>query len=154
MASDTSHKGLILQWRFRVMRVAQITLRGASQYEQKCRRVDRSALLAAEHEIVESERDADIVHVYGAGVRRPRRRWLERAVARPPHSTALIPEAVEEQYFSQNAPVGMGVGVFVRPSVRNLVEQTRHRVHRTRDDVAWHLFDRVPTPDDIAQVAV
>src|ERR1051325_3580608 len=136
------------------MRVAQITLRGASQYERKCRRVDRVALAAAEHEVVESERDADIVHVYGSGVRRPRRRWFERAAARPPHSTASIPDAVEEQYFAPDAPVGAGVGVFVRASVRNLIEQTRHRVHRTRADVACHLFDRVPTPHDIAQVAV
>ena len=133
------------------MRVAQITLRTASEYEKKCRRVDRAAL-AAEHEIVENERDADIVHIYGSGVRRPRRRWF--SIARPLHSTKLIPEAVEEQYFAHDAIAGNGVGVFVRPSVRHLLEQIRARVHRTRDDVEWHLFDRVPTPDDIAQVAV
>src|ERR1043166_8336628 len=143
------------------MRVAQITLRGASEYEKKCRRVDAVAL-AAEHEIVENERDADIVHVYGSGVRRPRRRWFEIAAARPPHSTTplkdvketFIPEAVEEQYLAHDATAGAGVGVFIRRSVKPLIEQAQHRVHRTRDDVAWHLFDRVPTPDDLAQVAV
>lgn len=136
------------------MRVAQITLRSASEYEQKCRRVDRVAL-AAEHELVESPRGADIVHVYGAGVRRPR--FWSRVVPVTPLKDGLgehIPEAVEEQYFAQNATAGAGVGVFVRRSVRSLVEQTQHRVHRTRDDVAWHLFDRVPTPDDMVQVAV
>jgi Glycosyl transferases group 1 len=143
------------------MRVAQLTLRDASEYEKKCQRVDRVAL-AAEHEIVENERDADIVHVYGSGVRRPRRRWFEIAAARPPHSTTplkdaqdtFIPEAVEEQYFAHDAIDGAGVGVFVRRSVKPLIEQTQHRVHRTRDDIAWHFFDRVPAPDDIAQVAV
>ena len=53
------------------MRIAQIVPRNASEYEKKCRRVDRVAL-AAEHEIVDVERGADIVHVYGSGVRRPR----------------------------------------------------------------------------------
>lgn len=143
------------------MRIAQVIARNASQYERKCQRVDRAAL-AGEHELVEVERDADIVHIYGSGVRRPRRRWFEIAAARPPHSTSplretsaeFIPEAVEEQYFASTAISGIGVGVFLRPVVRNVVEQTRARVHRTRDDVVWHLFDRVPTPDDLAQVAV
>ena len=143
------------------MRVAQITLPSASEYEKKCRRVDRVAL-AAEHELVERERDADIVHVYGSGVRRPRRRWFDIAAARPPHSTSplkdssatFIPEAVEEQYFAQSATMGSGVGVFVRPSIRHILDQIRARVHRTRDDVGWHLFNRVPTPDDLVQIAV
>src|SRR5207248_11018162 len=98
------------------MRVAQITLPNASEYEKKSRRVGRAAL-AAEQELVESERDADIVHVYGSGVRRPRRRWFDIAAARPPHSTSplkdssatYIPEAVEEQYFAHSAKDGSGV---------------------------------------------
>ncbi|HEV2722050.1 MAG TPA: glycosyltransferase [Thermoanaerobaculia bacterium] len=139
------------------MRVAQVTLRNASEYEKKCRRVDRVAL-AAEHEIVESERDADVVHVYGAGVRRPRL-WSRTAAITPLRFLAtlamtFVPEAVEEQYFAQSATAAAAVGVFVRPSVRNLLELTRIRLHRTRDDVDWHLLDRVPTPDDFAQVAV
>lgn len=136
------------------MRVAQITLRHASEYERKCRRVDRVAL-AAEHEIVESPRRADVVHVYGAGVRRPR--FWSRVVPVTPLKDAqqtFIPEAIEEQYFAQDAPAGTGVGVYVRRSVKALIEQTQHRLHRTRDDVEWHLFDRVPTPGDLAQVAV
>src|SRR5262249_19649280 len=124
------------------MRVAQVTLRNASEYEKKCRRVDRAAL-AAEHEIVESTRGADIVHVYGAGVRRPRL-WSrtvpitplchpERsegpggtggAQTLPPRSLAtlgmtrraFVPEAVEEQYFAPVATEETSIGVFVRPS--------------------------------------
>ena len=136
------------------MRVAQVTLRNASEYEKKCRRVDRAAL-AAEHEIVDSERGADVVHVYGAGVRRPR--FWSRVVPITPLKDAretFVPEAIEEHYFAQNTSETTAIGVFVRPSVRKLLEQTRIRLHRTRDDVDWRLFDRVPTPDDFAQVAV
>src|ERR1041385_6511713 len=184
------------------MRVAQITLRNASEYERKCRRVDRVAL-AGEHEIVEDERGADIVHVYGAGVRRPRlwsktvritplqdegrggeggggrragetaprqgggrgargagRRWLRSREPRlPPAPCALrpveyIPEAVEEQYLAHDASAGSGVGVFVRLSTREMLDQMRIRLHRTRAAVEWPLFARVPTPDDLVQVAV
>jgi len=70
---------------------------------------------------------------------------------RPP---IYIPEAVEAQYFAHAETAGIAVGVFFRPSLRQILEQTRARVHRTRDDVEWRLFDRVPTPDDLAQVAV
>jgi Glycosyl transferases group 1 len=157
------------------MRVAQITLPSASEYEKKCRRVDRVAL-AAEHEVVEHERDADIVHVYGRTGRvvTPSRArglagWAARLLPpplRPGPSLTLgvtplrntagqfIPEAVEEQYFAQRANDGSGVGVFVRPSIRAILDPIRARVHRTRDDVEWHLFDRFPTPDDLVQVAV
>jgi fructose-specific component phosphotransferase system IIB-like protein len=136
------------------MRVAQFTASKASEYEKKCRRVDAAAL-AAEHEIVESERGADIVHIYGAGVRRPRL-WSKKVPITPLKDShgELIPEAVEEQYFAQGASAGTGIGVFVRPSARHLLDQTRARLHRTRDDVEWHLFDRVPTPENFAQVAV
>ena len=65
-----------------------------------------------------------------------------------------IPEAVEEQYFAHIATSGIAIGVFLRPSIREVLEQTRARLHRTRDDVEWRLFDRVPTPHDLAQVAV
>jgi glycosyltransferase involved in cell wall biosynthesis len=58
-----------------------------------------------------------------------------------------IPEAVEEQYFAPAATAGNAIGVFVRPLLREILEQTR-------DDVEWRLFDRVPTPEDLAQVAV
>jgi len=135
------------------MRIAQVVARNASEYEKKCFRVDRVAL-AAEHEIVEEERGADVVHVYGSGVRR-RRFWSRTVPVSPLQSGEFfVPEAVEEQYFAPAASAGNGVGVFVRPSIRDLIELTRIRVHRTRDDVAWHLFDRVPTPADIAQVSV
>jgi phosphatidylinositol alpha 1,6-mannosyltransferase len=134
------------------MRVAQITLRTASEYERKSQRVDRVAL-AAEHELV--ERAADVVHVYGAGVRRARL-WAKTVPITPLKDVAAtyIPEAVEEQYLAPAANPGDGVGVFLRSSIRGIVEQIRARVQRTRDDVVWHLFDRIPTPQDLAQVAV
>src|SRR4051794_10211758 len=156
------------------MRVAQITLPNASEYEKKSRRVDRVAL-AAEHELV--ERGAEIVHVYGAGVRRARR-WSKTVPITPLRGgqallpvlggsggqarvpvlhgpdAEFIPEAVEEQYFAHSAKDGSGVGVFVRPSIRHILDPIRARVHRTRDDVEWHLLDRVPTPDDLVQIAV
>jgi len=143
------------------VRIAQIVPSNASEYEKKSQRVDRAGL-AAEHEFVDDERGADIVHVYGSGVRRPRRRWFPIAAAWPPHSTTplkeaageYIPEAIEEQYFAHSTGGGIGVGVFLRPSIRAILDQTRARLHRTRDDVEWHLFDRPPTPDDLAQVAV
>jgi hypothetical protein len=136
------------------MRIAQIVPRNASEYEKKCQRVDRVAL-AAEHEIVDIERGADVVHVYGSGVRRPRL-W-SRAVPVTPLKDShgeFVPEAVEEQYFAQTATSGIAIGVFLRPSILEVLEQTRARLHRTRDDVEWRLFDRVPTPDDLAQVTV
>jgi hypothetical protein len=158
------------------MRIAQIVPRNASEYERKSQRVDAAAL-SAEHELVDSEKDADIVHVYGSGVRRPR--FWSRAVPITPLSGGqallpvlggregqarvpvlhralgeFVPEAVEEHYFAHSTTSGAGVGVFVRPSIRGVVEQARARLHRTRDDVEWRLFERVPTPHDLAQVAV
>src|SRR4051812_29154386 len=123
------------------MRIAQVIARNASEYERKSQRVDRVAL-AAEHEIVEKERDADVVHVYGSGVRRPRF-WARTMAVTPighpersegpgreglrttrtPRSLAtlgmtFVPEAVEEQYFAPAANAGSGVGMFVRLSTR------------------------------------
>lgn len=139
------------------MRIAQIVPPNASEYEKKSQRIDR-AVLAGEHELV--DRGADIVHIYGAGVRRARF-WSKTVPITPLKDEAgrarpaeYIPEAVEEQYFAPAAREGSAVGLFLRPSVRGILEQTRARLHRTRDDVEWRLFDHVPTPDDLAQVAV
>jgi len=41
------------------------------------------------------------------------------------------------------------IGSFDRPPLRSLVEQTLGRLHRFREDVSWHLFDRDPAPEDL-----
>lgn len=46
------------------------------------------------------------------------------------------------------------IGSFKRRSIISIVEQTLVRIHRFRDDVAWTLFDRVPSPDDLTGVDV
>lgn len=172
------------------MRIAQVELPDASEYEKKCRRVDAAGLAGAGHEafaceVAEAARSgAQLAHVYtgrvlssrqAAGLRLPfvasaevpRRRWPLR---RPPEPRFVIlplpppdgdprlrhvPEAVEERYFAAPAgarPEGRRVGVFVRASVRNAIEQVQHRLHRTREDVEWLLLEAPPTPDDLAGV--
>ncbi|MEO6259070.1 MAG: glycosyltransferase [Thermoanaerobaculia bacterium] len=89
----------------------------------------------------------------------------------PAAGVAVVPEGVEERYFDEpgerstdgsvgaTAPSTVGgssteagrprvVGSFDRPALRGLVEQTAGRLHRFREDVSWHLFDRDPTPAD------
>jgi glycosyltransferase involved in cell wall biosynthesis len=44
------------------------------------------------------------------------------------------------------------IGTYARPSIRNVVEQAHSRLTRFRDDVEWHLFERVPSPEDLAGV--
>lgn len=41
------------------------------------------------------------------------------------------------------------IGSFDRPPLRSLIEQTLGRLHRFREDVSWHLFDRDPAPEDL-----
>lgn len=174
------------------MRIAQIILPSASEYERKSQRADQFAL-SANHDIVvvpaadAAASGAQVAHVYARGelplalfrrfplpyvaaadVRKSR--WpLGRAVApaivvsplppREPGRERALPEAVEDAYFAASRPVrqepeGMTVGSFARPSVRNQVEQTLARIHRFRDDVSWLVFDRVPSPEDLAGVDV
>lgn len=138
------------------MRIAQILLANATAYERKCQRVDFAAL-SAEHDVTlfdraRGVRGFDVAHVYGA---LSRLSWL-----RVPHvverEESDLPEAVEERYF--DAPKDFHptqtVGVFVRPAVVEAIELVRLRIDRTRDDVAWALFDRPPQPADLASVAV
>lgn len=107
------------------MRVAQIVMPDASEYERKCRRVDFAALTPA-HEVavvsIDEARGFDVAHVY-AGSELPRRAFqsfpipyvsnanVRRArwpfgkpvepefVVSPLGWDELLPEAVEESYF-------------------------------------------------------
>lgn len=191
------------------MRIAQIVLESASEYERKCQRVDRAALAEA-HEVVETVVEtsvdqaaasgAQVAHVYASSdlppaafVRFPlpyiasadvrRSRWPWRRPVEPDYVVSPItekieqsryqplPEAVEDRYFAQSGaagpqpaedhsrraespPLHFRIGTFARPTIRNMVDQTLARIHRFRDDVTWHLFERVPEPEDLAGVDV
>ena len=73
-----------------------------------------------------------------------------------------LAEAVEEGYFGAQRAEGRAqingepriIASFARASVHNSVEQTVARLTRFRDDVTWHLFEQVPTPEDLAGVDV
>jgi hypothetical protein len=81
-----------------------------------------------------------------------RRRYRETAPL-----DAFIPEAVEDRYFDaaiKQPGTRAIVGTFVRPSVRNIVEQTATRIHRFRDDVDWLLFDEQPSLEDLRGVDI
>jgi Glycosyl transferases group 1 len=155
------------------MRIAQVVLPDASQYERKSQRCDLAAL-SEKHTIVGDPREADVAHVYAgetlpramfvgfpvpyvasAALSRSRWSWRKprepKLLAAPPE----VPEAVEEAYFGIRASGGgTRIGTYARPSVRNMVEQTLSRITRFRTDVEWLLFERVPTPEDLAGVDV
>ena len=123
---------------------------------------------------------ADVAHVYATGelpgapfVRFPlpwvssadvhRSRWPFRRPVEPDYvvSPFTLSEAVEEKYFGVGPALSRSgpperrphtLGTFARASVQNVVEQTLARIHRFREDVTWHLFDRVPDPEDLAGV--
>jgi hypothetical protein len=163
------------------MRVGQVIVPGASEYEQKSQRIDL-ALLAPDHEVVPCDLNTaaahavNLVHVYGSAKPGQLRkltvpyvtelpetraaafglRWL--APAPPPHTA--LPEAVEEEYFTTSGAAAPAdrhvVGTFGRHrhGVANAVEQARTRIERFRDDVTWRLFDKTPTAADLAGVEV
>lgn len=140
------------------MKIAQIVVPGASEYERKSQRIDLAALSEAQHEVgvyadPREVRDADIAHVYG------------RAKLRTLHvidAEVALPEAVEELWWmvgrASARPDGLKpvlpIGTFARKSIQNLIHQTYARLHRTRDDIEWRLFERPPTPEEMATVAV
>lgn len=158
-----------------MMRIAQIILPDASQYERKAARADRSAL-AGRYEVVDDVRNADIAHVYTsreltAGLDVPylssmplkQSRWPWRKAKEPGvvATWETLREAVEEEYFrAQGAGRGAQensvklAGSFARPGVENMVQQTLARIHRFRDDVRWKTFAAPPTPEDLASVDV
>lgn len=162
------------------MRIVQIVLADASEYERKCQRVDFEALAA--HEVIVASIDdarasgADVAHVYAGRelpaapfVRFPmpyiasaavkRSPWPWRRAVEPDYVVsplAELPEAVEERYWQEQprAESRAIVGSYFRPPVRNMIEQTLARIHRFRDDVRWNVFDHVPTPADLAAVDI
>ena len=163
------------------MRIAQVLLPGASEYERKSQRIDQAAL-AGRHEVVVVPLDevrtsgAEVAHIYAgdelprapfvrfpvpyiASAALPKSRWSWRKPVEPEYvvSPFELPESVEDAYFElEHPPVSSEhvIGSFLRPSVRNLVDQTLHRLQRTRDDVRWRLFDRPPTPVDLMSVDI
>ncbi|MEK6374073.1 MAG: hypothetical protein AABO58_15405 [Acidobacteriota bacterium] len=137
------------------MKIAQILVPGASEYERKSQRIDFAALSEAQHEVgvyadPREVRDADIAHVYG------------RAKLRTPHvidAEVALPEAVEELWFGAGssqlaASRELQAASFLRPGLTNLIHQTYARLHRTRDDIEWRLFERPVTPEEMATIAV
>lgn len=165
------------------MRIVQIILPSASEYERKSQRIDRGAL-AERHEIVLCDSlasltaagtGADVAHVYASGelprttridvpyvssAPRARSRWPWRKANEPRAIVTWenVPEAVEDAYFDSRPAGGWRekkvIGSFARSSITNVVEQTLSRIHRFRDDVTWHLFHHVPTPKDLDGVDV
>ena len=137
--------------------IAQILLPRASEYERKCQRVDFAAL-SPRHQVsvfddVGKVTGAEIAHVYGQW-----RRRLLRPLRVPYVESRKVdlPEAVEEIYFANSLAARDGgatrIASFHRRSIVSLVEQTMHRLHRTRDDIEWMLLERVPTPGDFATI--
>lgn len=161
------------------MRIAQVVLPGASEYERKSQRVDQAAL-AGRHDVMLLSLDeiaasgAQVAHIYAstelagsafAGFPIPyvasatlkKSRWSWRKPVPPGYvvTPLELPEAVEHAYFENRQPArtpGKVVGTFARESVRRIVEQSLARIQRVRDDVSWRLFDRVPAPEDLAGV--
>jgi len=154
------------------MRIAQIVLPDASEYERKSQRADRIAL-AERHQVVEDVGNADVAHVY-AGVELPRAsfvgfpvpyvasapmarsRWSWRKAVEPRIvvTPENVPEVVEEEYWKAAAMPRQSktIGSFAREATRNHVEQTLHRIQRFRDDVEWKTFPAPPTPEDLVSV--
>jgi hypothetical protein len=156
------------------VRICQLLLPGASEYERKSQRIDASALTAAGFEVT-NENDADVAHVYGpdplprlrklripfVANARPRSRWWRRApepnvVISPlkdaPH---FVPEAIDDSYFVERTirePDGryrLGTFNAQRVGIDRIIDLTLHRLHRFRDDIDWLVFDRTPTPEDL-----
>lgn len=161
------------------MRIAQLILPGASQYERKSQRLDAAQLAAAGHDVrlVDDPSGFDLAHLYGPATL-PRRRltvpylasgtmrrgWWQPPMPQPRYVVApierqgstLLPEAVDEAFFVAREAGGprLVVGTFVRPSVKNVIELTMHRLALTRDDITWYLFDAPPKPEELGEVGV
>ncbi len=123
------------------------------------------AAFSGEYEVVADARTADIAHVYAAKahVEVPsKRRWWSAGnpagVFISPieeKGFELVPEAVEEHYFDTPArlpALHKTVASFARPSLRNVVELTVARLHRTREDIEWLVYERPPSIEDLATI--
>jgi hypothetical protein len=161
------------------MRIAHLILPEASYYERKSQRVDAAALAGGGHavQVVDDPAGFELAHVYGPLVL-PRRRFtipyvangtMQRSWWKPPlpqprvlvapierEGWTLLPEAVDEGWLvpMETGDLRLVVGTFVRASVKNVVEQTMHRLARTRDDITWYLFDTPPTAAELGEVGV
>ncbi|HVE73132.1 MAG TPA: glycosyltransferase [Thermoanaerobaculia bacterium] len=156
------------------MRIAQIILPDASQYERKSARADLAAL-EGRYEFVDDPRKSDLAHVYGGGelpsslrisvpyvssTSMTRSRWPWRRAAGPARVVTWreLPEVVEDVFFTREPREERTgpkmIGSFHRRGTQNMVEQTLSRIHRFRDDVAWSVIDHVPTPADLRKVDV
>lgn len=150
------------------MRITQLLLPGASEYERKSQRLDRDALISAGHEIVD---DGDVAHVYGpyplpplqikvpfVANAHPTKTWWRRAkqpaaVVSPLKDgpDTYLPEAIDDAYFAERTArktddrYRLGTFDSHRVGVNRLIDQTLHRMHRFRDDVDWLVFDHAPT---------
>jgi hypothetical protein len=175
-----------------MVRAIQTIVGGASEYERKAQRVDFAGLSAA-HEVTLVEAavlcstPGDVVHIYGpptlsasvvrdlrlpfvtnSHVAKPRFAWRKPPEPAFVVSWDLVPEAVEEKWFTWSATRPGGdhvsgetgavhtIGSFDhgRRGVRNMIEQTLARLHRFRDDLEWHTFTNPPSPEDLAAVDV
>ena len=156
------------------MRVAQIILPSASQYERKSQRADQASL-APSFELVDEWQAADVAHLY-AGAELPgdlrievpyvsshpmqRSRWRWRRAPEPARVVTWrdLPEVVEDLYFAGGVPPrdttdrSKVVGSYARPRTVNVVEQTFARIQRFREDVVWNVFDTPPLPADLRSV--
>lgn len=130
------------------MKIAQIVAANAGEYERKSQRIDFAALTEAGHEVgVYPTPGAQLVHVYG------------RARVRGPHlidAEADLPESVEDLWWERNSHPATRplIGTFDRKSIQPIVQQTHLRLTRTRDDIEWHLFERAPSPAEMAELAL
>jgi hypothetical protein len=70
----------------------------------------------------------------------------------------LLAEAVESAYWDATRPPrepgNHRLGSFARDANQKWIEQTVARIHRTREDVDWLLFDHPPSPVELAGVDV
>ena len=162
------------------MRIAQVVLPTASEYERKSQRID-FATLSGRHEVAVvplhdvKTSGAQVAHIY-ASEELPRAdfvafpvpyvssaplktaRWSWRKPAEPDYvvTPLELPEAVEDAWFDAGGerPSQNIIGSFARASVRDVVQRTLARVERFRDDVKWHLFERPPTLVDLMSVDI
>ena len=122
------------------MRIVQVLRRHASEYEKKSQRIDFE-LLQRQHEFVDTNPDITL-----------------------DYANLELPEAVEAIYFSggQRPPAVQDsrgrlssthrIASFRRRSVLRIIDRTIPRLHRTREDIEWLLFDRPPAADDFARL--
>ena len=112
------------------MRILQVLPARPSEYQKKSQRIDFQ-LLRPEHDVRLGERiSADVTLAYGS----------------PPVSE--LPEAVEERYWTADKEPSVQthtIASFRRRSTLPLVEQTMHRLHRTREDIEWLLVEEPPS---------